>query len=42
MADIIFVKNGLEQMQQQFSQIGFSFDNRLTDSATHYTQGKKS
>ena len=42
MADIIFVKNGLEQMQQQFSQIGFSFDNRLTDSATHYMQGKKS
>lgn len=42
MADIIFVKNGLEQMQQQFSQIGFSFDNQLTDSASHYTQGKKS
>lgn len=42
MADIIFVKNGLEQMQQQFSQIGFSFDNQLRDSATHYMQGKKS
>ncbi|HAW31947.1 MAG TPA: aldolase [Planctomycetaceae bacterium] len=42
MADIIFVKNGLEQMQQQFSQIGFTFENQLKDSATHYTQGKKS
>jgi len=42
MADIIFVKNGLEQMQQQFSQLGFTFDNRLKETATHYSEGKKS
>lgn len=40
MADIIFVKNGLEQMQQQFSQLGFTFDNRLNQSAAHYLQGQ--
>ncbi|MFH1301376.1 MAG: aldolase/citrate lyase family protein [Planctomycetota bacterium] len=42
MADIIFVKNGLEQMQKQFSPLGFTFDNRLTNSAAHYLRGGKS
>ncbi len=28
-ADIIFVKNGLEEMQRNFAPLGFTFDNRL-------------
>jgi 4-hydroxy-2-oxoheptanedioate aldolase len=40
MADIVFVKNGLEQMQQQFSQIGFKFNNQLNKPAAHYLEGQ--
>tara|TARA_R110002095_G_scaffold142300_2_gene123252 strand:+ start:1095 stop:1925 length:831 start_codon:yes stop_codon:yes gene_type:complete len=42
MADIIFVKNGLEQMQRQFAPLGFTFENQFTSAAAHYLQGKKS
>ncbi len=42
MADIIFVKNGLEQMQRQFAPLGFTFENQFTNAAAHYLQGKKS
>jgi len=40
MADIIFIKNGLEQMQEQFSRIGFTFDNQINKQINHYLQGK--
>jgi hypothetical protein len=28
-ADIVMIKNGLQQMQAQFEPLGFTFDNRL-------------
>jgi 4-hydroxy-2-oxoheptanedioate aldolase len=33
-ADIVIVKNGLEQMQARFAPLGFTFDNRLAAEAT--------
>ena len=33
-ADIVMIKNALEQMQRDFSPLGFTFDNRL-DATSH-------
>jgi 2-keto-3-deoxy-L-rhamnonate aldolase RhmA len=35
-ADIVMVKNALEQMQQQFAPLGFRFDNRLKGPSRSY------
>jgi 4-hydroxy-2-oxoheptanedioate aldolase len=37
-ADIVMVKNGLQEMQRQFAPLGFSFDNRLTGNARSYLE----
>ena len=34
-ADIVMVKNGLEQMQSQFGALGFTFDDRFSRSAEY-------
>jgi 4-hydroxy-2-oxoheptanedioate aldolase len=40
-ADIVMIKNGLEQMQIQFAPLGFTFDNRLSRSEQSYFDGKR-
>jgi len=37
-ADILMVKLGLERIQSQFSELGFTFDNQLSGGAKHYLQ----
>jgi len=37
-ADIIMVKNGMEEIQRQFATIGFEFNNALNGSGEHYSQ----
>lgn len=39
MADIVLVRNGLQEIQKQFGAVGFTFDNRLTASSGHYLEG---
>ena len=39
-ADIVMIKNALEQMQQDFSPLGFTFDNRL-GSTSHSSKGEE-
>ena len=37
-ADIIFIKTGLERMQEQFGKLGFTFDNSLEKSRSYLEQ----
>lgn len=38
MADIVLVRNGLQEIQKQFGALGFTFDNRLTITGGHYLE----
>lgn len=38
-ADILFIKRALEQVQQQYAPLGFSFDNRLSAMAAELERG---
>lgn len=39
-ADILMVKNGLEQIQEKFSPLGFTFNNQLARESASYLEGK--